>query len=116
MLIAAVDKMRIIDFRRTLRHQSGDDQRRACAQVGRLDRRAMQLRNALDDRRLFINAHTRTHALHLGEVAEAGFKYILYNSGCADCRAEQRAHRLLQVGREARINLRFKRNGSVIAD
>ena len=108
--------MRVIDFGRALRHQSGDHQRRARAQVGGLDGRAVQLGHALDHSGLLVDAHPRAHALHLRQVAEAGFENVFHHGRCARRGAEQRAHGLLQIGREAGVDLRFERHRAVVAD
>ena len=115
MLVSALDESGLVDLGGALGHQPGDHQRRARAQVGGGDGRAVQVAHALDDGGLLHDAHLRAHALDLVQVLEAVFKNGFHHDAVAAGAGEHGAHGLLKVCGEARVFLGFQVHGPVRA-
>ena len=101
-LEAAVEMVDAVDRRLAFRGQPGDHQRHRSAQIGRHDGRALELRHALDDRRLAGQVDVGAEPGQFLHVHEAVLENRLGDLRLALGHGHQ-AHELrLQIGREAR--------------
>src|SRR6202140_2683811 len=70
-LVTAIEVVDAIDDRLSFRDQSGDDEARGCAQIGRHDRGAGERAHALDDRRIAFDLDVGAETLQFLHVHNA---------------------------------------------
>ena len=102
-LIAALDVLHLLDLGHTLGGQTRNDHRRACTQVVRTHRRALEFLHALDDGDLAVHMDVRTHAGQFLGISVTAVPHALGDDARTLCQAERGRHLRLHVGREAGI-------------
>ena len=107
VLVAALDVLDLFDLRRPSGRERRNDHRRACTQVDRAHRRALEILDALDDRALALDRDLRAHALELLDIAEAVLPDVLVQDARALREREHRRDLRLHIGREARVRHRL---------